>query len=247
MSAKLHKTLNFELLHRGTKPYLLTFEEATPTPELDEYIKQGDPKTGTPFDQRDLAPARVAYIRRSESVIACAPMTWAQHIWSNRDNVRAQLPEHERLRAISVAVLVETIDGLFPLALRSKQVTLYPGYWHVSAAGYVDLKRAEPSRSFLPTVFAELHEELNLLPADIMSIRQLGFCRHLTPDVSSVEACFYAWTMLTSEQVRAASQSARDKYEGKYSFVRREELQHKLWNEPFNPAGAATVLMALDN
>ncbi len=247
MRDKLYNSLNFELLHRGAKPYLLKFESATTTPNLDEYIKKGDPKTGTPFAERDLVPARVEFVSRSESTIICAPMTWAQHVWSNLDEVRTKLPEHERLRAISVAVLVETGDGLFPLALRSKQVTLYPGYWHVSAAGYVDLKKAEQSRSFLPTVFAELHEELNLLPADVVSIRQLGFCRHLSADVSSVEACFYAKTLVHSDLVRTASKGARDKYEGKYSFVDRKTLVKKLADEPFNPAGAATVLMTLDD
>ena len=75
----------------------------------------------------------------------------------------------------------------------------------------------------------------------------MGFCRHLTPNVSSIEACFYAKTSLTSEKVRAASQDARDKYEGKYSFVDRKALKNKLADEPFNPAGAATVLMALSD
>ncbi len=245
MGTKLHETLNFELFHRGTKPYLLKFEGATSTPNLHECIKKGDPKTGAPFAERDLVPARVEFISRGESTIICAPMTWAQHVWSNLDSVRSQLPLDEHLRAISVAVLVETSDGLFPLALRSKQVTLYPGYWHVSAAGYVDLVKAQESRSFLPTVFAELHEELNLLPADVVSIRQLGLCGHLTPNVMSVEACFFAKTTRTSSEVRAASQDARDKYEGKYSFVNRETLKKKLFNEPFNPAGAATAIMAL--
>jgi hypothetical protein len=239
------KKLNFEILDAGAEPYLLHFGAAGKTPALNQYVAKGDPKTGTPFAERDLVPHRVAFSEQRQSIIDCIPMTWAEHVWSNIDEIRNVLPDSERLASLSICVLVETSDGLFPIALRSQKVTLYPGYWHVGAAGYVDLKRAQESQSLLHSVFSELHEELNALPEDVLFVRQLGLCRHLTPNVSCVEACFYAKLSKTGAEVMSIVDQAKDTYEGKYTLMGLYLLKDKLKNEPFNPAGAAAVALHL--
>ncbi len=245
MHSDTPKRLGFELLGKSTAPYILQFEKASGTPTLDIYVAKGDPKTGKPFAERDLTPARVSFNGRVLDGIRCSPMTWAQHLWSNRPDVRKSLPVGERLEALSICVLVETSDGMFPIIRRSMNVALLPGYWHISAGGYVDLKKAEGSQSPLPSVFAELHEELNLLPADIESVHQLGLCRHLTPSIAVVEVCFYVKATLSANDVLAAAASARDKYEGKYHLRARSEPGNMVGHEKFNPAGAATTILAL--
>lgn len=242
----LYDNPDFDVINRSSVPYRLNFNEVSSTPVLDTYIARGDPKSGKPFAPRDLHPARVGYIAYHDYDIDCLPMTWAQHVWTNLDEVRAALPQDERLHAMSVSVLLETVDGMFPLAMRSKQVELYPEHWHVSAAGYVDLLKAQRSGSLLHSVFAEIHEEINVSPGDITHMEQLGLCRPTRANQALVEACFYARTSLTGDKVLSLAQSARDTYEGKVHLFPKEIISNMLAAEPFVPNALATILLAFE-
>ncbi|MDO8518274.1 MAG: hypothetical protein Q7S26_03230 [bacterium] len=237
---------DFQLVDRNSGLYQLAFRVSTATPVLDSYIAKGDPKSGKPFENRDMVPNRVGFIKVEGGVIDCMPMTWAQHVWTNPDEVRNALPADEQLHVISMSVLIETGDGMFPLSLRSKNVTLYPEHWHMSAAGYVDLSKARPSCSLLHTVFAEIEEEINLLASDITFVQQLGLCKHTRSDSAVIESCFYAKTNLGSDDVLSRVQNAKDTYEGNIHMFSGTRVREMLETEPFVPSALATALLTFD-
>jgi len=235
--------LEIDLLDISSVPYRLSFRSTPSTPTLDKYVNRGDPKSGKPFASGDLKPARVGFVRINNSEIDCVPMTWAQHLWTNLDEVRSGLPEDEQLHVLVASVLVETADSMFPLALRSKNVTTYPEHWHVSAAGYVDLAMAQRSRSLLHTIFTELEEEINVSARHVLFAEQLGLFRQTRPNTAIVEASFHAKSRLGSDEILSRAQSAIDTYEGKIHLFSRDSILRMLETEPFVPTAKATALL----
>ena len=243
----LGRNLGFEILDKRMVPYRLTFRDMHSTPALDILVRRGNPITGAPFAPRDLEPNRVGFIRHHDGEIDCVPMTWVQHVWTNIDVVRNSLPAAERLHVLAASVLLETKDGQFPLSLRSKNVTLYPGYWHVSAAGYVDFEKARYSGSLLHTVFAEMNEEINVLPMDIEYVKQLGVCLQTRPDTAVVEALFCARAKQTGEHMVALSKGARDAFEGTVHLFPKDVILQMCKTEKFVPSAIATIMLALQD
>ena len=241
----LQENPGFQLLDRSSLAYRLNFREAVSTPNLDQYIAQGDPKDGKPFAERDLKPARVGFIRLQDAAeIDCVPMTWAQHVWANLDAVRSTLPQEEQLHALAATVLLKTHDDLFLLSKRSENVRLYPGHWHVSAAGYVDCDKAQHAGCLLHAVFAEIDEEINVTPRDLVFVEQLGLCRHTRADTAVVDVCFHVRTTLTGEKVLGRAAGARDSYEGAVHLFPKDAVLEMIEAEPFVPSAIATILLA---
>lgn len=230
-------------------PSRLFFGEAPQAPTLESLVAKGHPQTGKDFPGADLIPARVGVsvsaAEKGMVDIECFPVSWAAYSVMADADSREQLPLLERFYCLAVSCLVRTSDGMYVLSLRSKKVSHYKDMLHVSAAGYVDFQRAHASQSLLPQVFCELEEELLLLPSQIDGVRQLGVCRHLPANSAVVEGCFAVTTPLTAAEVLERSQHAKDSWEGKIHIFSAAEVQGKLKTEPFNPAGAATAVLAL--
>jgi hypothetical protein len=238
--------IKFRVTDTRTSAYRLSFVERSPSPELDALVARGDPETGALFEPRDLAFRRVALIRRNGAELICAPMRWAEHIVTSVDALRQSLPQEQRLKVLSLGVLLETRDGKYALSQRSQEVASFKGHWHLSAAGYVDLEKAARSTTLLHSVFAELHEEVNVSAADVMFVEQLGLGIHTGANRATHEVAFRAGTKLTSDELLAAATEARDSYEGKVHVFSGDEIIKMFDTELFNPMAAASIRLAFE-
>ncbi len=173
-------------------------------------------------------------------------MSWAQHVHMNIEEVRRVIPRSEQLYALAVSALLETANGSLVLARRSHEVELHPGCWHVSAGGYVDLLKAQKSRSLFHTIFAEIAEETNVLPQNLQFVEQLFLCRALHPASSLVEACFYSRTNLSDRETLSRAAKAADRHEGAIHIFSMKEVRDLLDAEPFVPSGRAILRFMID-
>jgi hypothetical protein len=241
----------FRPLVMSTVPFQLVFtKERRRLQALEELINEGYPNTRKPFDEKDLIPARVGLLGSSgeNQRLECFPISWAEYILMSSDQIRGKIQQPERFFCLAVSILLQTSNAMFILSLRSNEVSHYRGMWHVSAAGYVDLERASSSQSLLPQVHVELEEELGVLPSHLTSLEQLGLCQHTVPNSAVIEASFLARTNLSAEEVCEQAKTAKDSWEGKVHIFSQVEMVEKVNSEePFNPAGAATINFVLVN
>lgn len=240
----------FTVLAKTSRPYHLTFEGVLYGPTLDKHIIQWRDKEGKPFPPEDLVPQRVGVLRGSKfgaGILSCAGVSWAQHTIQRNPEIFNSLSYSEKFRTLAVSCLLKSGDNRFILAKRSARVSVYANLWHVSAAGWVDLDTAFKTRGVIEQVYTELKEEVNLDCEHVLRLDQLGLCVHLAQGSNFMEICFLAETKLESQVVLELAQDAKDRWEGKYHIFNQSELEGMIaGNEVFNPAGAATIMMALD-
>lgn len=241
---------NVAVLARSSEHYWLALRGALLTPTLNKYIIQWRDKDGKPFPPEDLVPQRVGVFWGDESchgVIHCVGISWAQHILQRDPEIFNSLSKLEKFHTLAVSCLLKSGDNRFIIAKRSSRVSVYANLWHVSAAGWVDLDIAFNTGRVIDQVATELQEEVNLDRKHISQLSQLGLCIHLAKGTNFMEICFLAETPLESQAVLELAQDAKDKWEGKYHIFNRDELEGMIvGDEVFNPAGAATIMMALN-
>lgn len=242
------------VLAKTSQPYQLTFPQgALLTPTLNKHIIQWRDKDGKPFPPEDLIPQRVGILWYNLGIWAfygdlpCVGISWAQHTLQRDPEIFSSLPSSEKFLTFAVSCLLKSGDDRFIIAKRSARVSVYKKLWHVSAAGWVDLDTAFKTQRATDQVYTELKEEINLDPGHISRLNQLGLCVHLVKGSNFVEICFLVETPLASQAVLELAQGAKDRWEGKYHAFSQNELKGMIaGDEVFNPAGAATIMMALD-
>ena len=242
---------NVAMLAKTSQPYQLIFSQgALLTPTLNKHIIQWRDKDGKPFPPEDLIPQRVGIIwgyGLYYGDLSCVGISWAQHTLQKDPEIFNSLPSSEKFCTLAVSCLLKSGDDRFIIAKRSARVSVYKNLWHVSAAGWVDLDTALITQGAVEQVYTELKEEVNLDPEHISRLNQLGICIHLVKGSNFMEICFLAETPLASQAVLEFAQDAKDKWEGKYHSFDAAELEKMIvGDEVFNPAGAATIMMALD-
>lgn len=202
---------------------------------------------------RDLLPQKVGVVRMMPSPSSCfqiivRPASWAEGVVCRRKNVEGQTHEPERIKMLAVTGLVHTADHRYVLGRRSLKggVSSTAGAWHVTAAGYCDLAPFMLG-GIWTCLEQELLEEANLRRSqDVSRTTTLGFSDHHQPESGHVEASILLETELVADEVIKRGADAKDRHErDEYRAFTRGEALELLRRDKFNPAGAATLMMAL--
>lgn len=199
----------------------------------------------------DLLPQKVGvisyHVGGDDFQLHCIPASWAEGVVSRRKNVEGKEHEPERVKMLAVTGLIHTTDNRYVLGRRSTKgrVDTTPGTWHVSAAGYVDLYEFDEEGDLVRPMLRELKEETNLELFTSLSML-MGFSDHYQPESGHVEASFLIHTYLTFDEIIARGADAKDRAErDEYRAFTADEVLDLLKTDKWNPAGAATVMMAL--
>ncbi|OHA17044.1 MAG: hypothetical protein A3C79_02050 [Candidatus Taylorbacteria bacterium RIFCSPHIGHO2_02_FULL_45_28] len=238
------------LIDASNDPYSLRRATIPHTPELQKRVRAWRDGAREPFPARDMEYHKAAFgdFREEDNCITYFPASWAEYTIMRDKSAREALPPQEQFRFLAVCGVVETTDRHYALSLRSKNVATHKDVWHVSAAGSVELSTVTDSRGVIFQFFQELHEELGVLPCDIVTVKQLGLCDHLYGESPSIEVCMCAKIELDSHELLERSKTARDSWEGKIHTFPIDTVHAMLSldsKDSFNPAGVATLILAL--
>ncbi len=250
----LAKKHQIALLDERSAPYWLAQRGEPDRDKLPHRIKEINVGDKPPFPPGDIERKRVGVkaVNLKESQIDSArinifPISWAEYTTMRDPAFRETLASEERFHCLSVCVAAKSSDGKIIMSNRSKKVSIYQGYLHVAAAGFLDLEMAQTTQSVYCQIMKELEEELGVLPTEIVRLKQLGLVEHLVPDSASVEIAMYADLALTAEEVLKRSKTAKDSWEGKAAAYTLDELVKMLGPESdqkFNPSGAGSLILA---
>lgn len=191
---------------------------------------------------KDLLPNRIGALQNNLTL--CVPVNWASVMQMIKQEKRERIPKSERFKVLAVICLVRTSDDKLILIKRSEKVTQYPGFYHVSAAGYVDtdvVGENELWDGIVTNAHKELKEEVNLDDIHLKYFGFVGAFEITDTDSANIDLAFFAETRLQAEEVLVLAATAEDSWEGKHHAIPIDEAAGLLETPTFVPSAAGCI------
>lgn len=210
--------------------------------QVTDQLRKGKSLTGI---GRDLLPQRIAVTSQEERgdsyLLGLTAMSWAEHQVLKNTEQRGRVPTEQRVPVLSVSCLVESADGLFVLAKRSRNVDAGQDLWSVTCAGYTDFPY-DPETQVLRELTEEAGIDRQHLAGGVLPV-----CLFAYPDAAPawIEATYYARANLTASEILSGAKSAQDNWEGRHAAFDADGLR-SLFNSPLHPPAAANIPLTLE-